>query len=154
MAAGAAVVATVVVAGCSSLVAVPDAREARDVVVSLSADEYDGYYDAIASPVSEDDVVGAMRGSFGTGREVSPVGWSHGSAAPGSYVVTAECAGAAEVDVRFDQTDRRQEPTARLSCPGSVSFEVTTTEIGFVIELDSAGEPGAYRISVASRLAS
>lgn len=154
MAAGAAVVATIAVAGCSSLDAAPDAREARDVVMPLSEDEYVGYYDTVASPVSADDAVGAMRGSFGSGRGVAPVGWSDGTVAPGAYVVTVECAGAAEVEVRFDQTERRQDATARLSCPGSVSFDVTTTEIGFMIELDSAGEPGAYRISVASRLAS
>lgn len=153
-AAGVMVGATVAVAGCSPLVAAPESREASGPVVVVAEDDYEGYYDAIASPVSDDDAVGAMRGSFGTGRGVGPVAWSHGSAAPGAYVVAVECAGAAEVEVRFDQTDRRQDATARLSCPGSVSFDVTTTEIGFMIELDSAGEPGAYRVSVASRLAS
>jgi hypothetical protein len=146
--------ATVAVAGCSPLAAAPESREARGPVVVVAEDEYDGYYDAVASPVSDDDQVGAMWGSFGTGRGVGPVGWSHGGAAPGAYVVTVECAGTAEIEVRFDQTDRRQDPTTRLTCPGSVSFDVTTTEIGFMIELDSAGEPGAYRVSVASRLAS
>lgn len=153
-AAGAMVCATVAVTGCSPLVAAPESREARAPVVAVVEDEYDGYYDAIASPVSDDDTVGAMWGSFGTGRDVSPVGWSHGSAAPGAYIVTVECAGDAEIDVRFDQPDHRQDATARLSCPGSVMFDVRTTETGYMIELDSAGEPGAYRVSVASGHAS
>jgi hypothetical protein len=153
-AAGMVACATVAVTGCSPFVAAPESREARAPVAVVIEDEYDGYYDAIASPVSEDDAVGAIWGSFGTRRDVTPVSWSHGSAAPGVYVVTVECAGASEIDVRFDQPDHRQDATARLTCPGSVSFDVTTTDTGYTIELDSAGEPGAYRVSVASRHAS
>ncbi|MHC9045068.1 hypothetical protein ACYX8G_10825 [Microbacterium saperdae] len=154
MVAGVVVGATVAVAGCSPHVAAPESREASDVVVSVAEDEYEGYFDAEASPVSDDEAVGAMWGSFGTGRGIGPVGWSHGSAAPGTYVVTVECAGPDEIEVRFDQTDHRQDATTRLTCPGSVSFDATTTETGFMIELDSAGAPGAYRISVAPRIAS
>ena len=153
-AAAAMVCATVAVTGCSPFDASPEPRESRAPVVAVIEDEYDGYYDAIASPVSDDDAVGAMWGSFGVGRDIAPVGWSHASAAPGAYIVTVECAGSAGIDIRFEQGDHLRDTTSRLHCPGSVSFDVTTTEPGFTVGLDSAGEPGAYRISVAARVTS
>ncbi|WP_341975238.1 hypothetical protein LTA6_003598 [Microbacterium sp. LTA6] len=109
-------------------------------------DRFTDYFDDEPIP----DGANAMWGSFGVVGQVAPQGWHDRNAAAGDYSVTVRCAGAEVVDLWFsegDEIDHRAAPTGSIQCPSSAIVAVKTSTPGWIIELDSRGETGAYVVT-------
>lgn len=124
---------------------------ASDAVISGASvtDPYAGYFSGALSP---DGAATGAWGAFGPPRGVAPFALADATVPAGDYSVHVECAGAPAVDIRIDAEDEpsagRAEPVGSVACPGSLILPLAVTASGYTVELDSRGEPGAYRISV------